>query len=324
MVLVDKTMKNGADFNLGYFGPEWDKKIHDKDNPNFWKYGVANLVFRDFVKGKKSVLDIGCGTGGSTLFLAEQAQLDHIVGIDPVRSMAKVAKQHAFQRNINHKTDFIVCDGRHLPFRHSCFDALVSRGDTFVFLVPQKIALVEFRRVLGNEAVVVVEIDNVRWKPGKVVSCSFAKMHDGAVAYSVEHFDVKRDHFKVFHVLDPHGAILKKVCSDDEFIRTGRLERRFPLREIRKETIETKRGVVTHWPSLDEIRMLFMKGGFKDTEIMGDGLLMGLLLNGDQRVTKAMKMQPELFFEIERKLIPFIDPRRAYTIILKAIAPWSH
>lgn len=321
MVFIDKTVKNEADFNLGYFGPEWDEKIHDKDNPNFWKYGVANLVFRDLVKGKKSILDIGCGTGDSTLFLAEQTQLDYIVGIDLVKSMVGVAKHHASNRNLGHKTDFLVCDGMRLPFRQSCFDALVSRGDTFVFLLPQKIALVEFKRVLRKGAVVVIEIDNVRWKPGKIVSYSFAKMNDGTVAYSVEHFDVKRDHFKVFHILDPNGAIMKKIRSNDEFVRTGRLERRFPLKHIKDETIETKRGVVTHWPSLDEIRLLFTKGGFKDIEILGDGLLMGLLLDGDQKVTRAMKMRPELFFEIERKLIPFIDPNRAQTIILNAKAP---
>lgn len=308
-------------FYLGYYGPEWDKKIRDKDNPNFWKYGVANLVFLDLIKKRKKILDIGCGTGGLTLFLAEHAQLDYIIGMDPVKSMIEVAKQHAFQKGLDHKTDFVICDGRYLPFKQSYFDALVSRGDAFVFLVPQKMALVEFRRVPKNGAILVIEQDNVQWKPGEVIFTGFEKMTNGRIAYSVENFDDNRNHTKVFYILDPQGAIAKKICKDEEFIQTGRLRQRFSFRKIKRETIETKQSVVTHWPTIDEMRMLFVEGGFKNIEIFGDGLLMGLLLEGDQKVTKTMKKQPELFFEVEKKLIRFINPARAPTIILKAMAP---
>jgi hypothetical protein len=48
---------------------------------------------------------------------------------------------------------------------------------------------------------------------------------------------------------------------------------------------------------------------------------MRVLLDGDQKVTRAMKKQPELFFEIEKKLIRFIDPASAPTVILKGVTP---
>jgi len=47
-----------------YHGPERDRKINSPDNPNFSKYGVANLIFLYHVKDKKLVLDLDCGTGG--------------------------------------------------------------------------------------------------------------------------------------------------------------------------------------------------------------------------------------------------------------------
>jgi len=311
-------MKSKANLSLGYAGPEWDKKSQDRNNPNFWKYGVANLIFLDLTKDRKKIIDIGCGTGGSTLFLAEHAQLDQIIGIDPVKSMIEVAKQHALSRSLNLKADFVICDGRHLPFKQSCFDALVSRGDAFVFLVPQKAALLEFKRVMRKGAVLVLEIDNVQWTPGKIISCGLEKLNNGAIAYSIEYFDAKRNHFKVFYILNPQSAIFKKICKNEEFVQTGRLKRRFPLKKIRKETIEIRRSVVTHWPSIDETKTLFSKAGFTNIEIFGDGLLMRLLLEGEQKVTKAMKEQPELFFEIERKFVRFVDPKKAYTMILKA------
>lgn len=317
----DEPMKGKARFYLGYYGPEWDKKIQDKNNPNFWKYGVANFVFLDLIRDKKRTLDIGCGTGGLTLFLAENMQRNYVVGIDPVKSMIEVARQHAFQKRLHNKTDFVICDGKHLPFKRSCFDSLVSRGDAFVFLVPQRMALIEFRRVLKKGAILVLEIGNVKWTPGKIISYGFEKMMDGAIAYSIEYFDVRRNHFKVFYVLNSQSTIVKKICEDEEFIQKGRLKQRFSLKKVKKETIETRHSAVTHWPTVEEIKKLFTKGGFKKIEILGDGLLMGFLLEGDPKVTGAMKKQPELFFEIERKLIPFIDPRKAHTIIVKAIVP---
>jgi ubiquinone/menaquinone biosynthesis C-methylase UbiE len=306
---------------LGYYGPEWEKKIQNKDHPNFWKYGVANLVFLDLVKKRQKILDVGCGTGGLTVFLAEHAQPNHIIGIDPVKSMIKVARQRAFQEGLVHKTDFIVCDGRHLPFGQACFHSLVSRGDAFVFLVPQKITLLEFKRVLKNEATLIIEQDNVQWKPGKSIFRGFERMADGRVAYSLEDFDNVRNHTKIFYILDPHGTISKRILKDKGFIQTGRLERKFPIRRIRTETIETRQSAVTHWPTVDEMRTLLAEEGYTAIEIFGDGLLMSLLLEGDQKVTRAMKKQPELFFQIEKKLIRYINPASALTVIVKAMTP---
>jgi hypothetical protein len=146
-------------------------------------------------------------------------------------------------------------------------------------------------------------------------------MIDGTVAYSVEYFDAERNHTKIFYILNPQSILVKKIRKNKEFIRTGKLKRQFPLKKIKDETIEIRHSVLTHWPDVDEIRRLFRKGGFKNIKILGDGLLMGLLLENDQKLTKAMKKQPELFFEMERKFIRFIDPRKAYTIILKATVP---
>jgi hypothetical protein len=54
---------------------------------------------------------------------------------------------------------------------------------------------------------------------------------------------------------------------------------------------------------------------------MGDGLFMNLLLKGDLELVKAMKENPQLFFEIERGLVPYVNPASAPTIILRALAP---
>ena len=141
-----------------YCGPEWERMIRNPDHPNFWKYGVANLIFLDFIEGKKLVLDVGCGTGGSTFFLAEHMEAAFLVGVDLVKSMVQMAKKNARERGFGHKTEFIVCDGRLLPFKSSKFEAIMSRGDVFVFLIPQNRTLQEFNRVLSPKAILVMEI----------------------------------------------------------------------------------------------------------------------------------------------------------------------
>jgi ubiquinone/menaquinone biosynthesis C-methylase UbiE len=303
-----------------YYGPEWDEKIKDPSNPNFWKYGVANLVFLDYVRDRKLILDVGCGTGGSTFFLAEHGKAELIVGVDVVKSMIRVARISAVKKGLSHKTCFVICDGRYLPFKVSCFDALVSRGDAFCFLNPLKDAVHEFKRVLSSGAVVVIEMDNRKdWKPGTIVSTGFQKTPDGRIAYLMEAFDSRRNHKTTSYILDLKGKIVKEVSCDAEFAEKGHKKWEYSLHEIMKETIEIRLGVPTHWPTVKELRNLFKKSGYKHMVIKGDGLLMKLLLNGEKAITTAMKRQPSLFLKMEHKLIHFIDPEKSPTFILKAV-----
>jgi len=52
---------------------------------------------------------------------------------------------------------------------------------------------------------------------------------------------------------------------------------------------------------------------------MGDGLFMKLLLEGNGKIVEFMKKMPELFFEIEKRSIPFVNPDKASTIIVKGL-----
>jgi ubiquinone/menaquinone biosynthesis C-methylase UbiE len=302
-----------------YYGPDWDRKITDSEDPNFWKYGVANLVFLDYFGDKKMLLDAGCGTGDSTLFLAKNGRAEQIVGIDVVESMIKVARAKALEKRLNQKVCFVVCDGRFLPFKNSCFDAVISRGDAFCFLIPMKRAVREFRRVLSSKGAVAVEIDNMRdWKRGTVVSTGFKKMRNGTVAYLMEIFDINRNHYTKSYVLNPECRIVQQVLNNPEFAEKGFRKWEYPLKEIKREAVEIRKGVKTHWPIIKELRNLFEKNGYGQVTVVGDGLLMKLLLNGNRSITEAMKREPDLFFRIEKALIPIVEINAAPTFIMKA------
>jgi ubiquinone/menaquinone biosynthesis C-methylase UbiE len=303
-----------------YQGLAWDERICNPDHPNFWKYGVANLLFLDHVRERKIILDVGCGTGGSTLFLAQHVKADLIIGVDAVKSMMRVAKINAIRKGFSAKASFMICDGRYLPFKSSCFDAIVSRGDAFCFLIPLKDAAREFRRVMSHLAVAVLEMDNRRdWKLGSIISTNLQKMAEGRIACIVEVFDSERNHVATYHFLDMSGRIAKEVSSDAEFAVKGHKKCEYSPAEIAKETVETTRGVPTHWPTVKELRRIFTENGYKDIEMTGDGMLMKLLLDGEKTIIDAMKKQPQLFFKIEHELVHLLDPEKSPTIILKAV-----
>jgi ubiquinone/menaquinone biosynthesis C-methylase UbiE len=305
-----------------YYGVEWDGKISSLDNPNFWKYGVADLIFLDYVRDKKLVLDLGCGTGGSTFFLAEEGEAEWIVGVDLVKDMIKVAKKNAINRGLDQKVCFLICDGRYLPFKASCFETLISRGDVFCFLVPLKDTVQELKRVLKPKGVIALEMDNrVDWKPGTVISTAFERTSDGKIAYLIETFTTRRNHRTTSYILNPNAKIAKMVASDSEFREKGYKVWEYSLQKVEEEAIEVRQGTLTYWPTAKELYSLFKKSGFTEVQVMGNGLLMKLLLDGDKAIIEAMKRDPQLFFEIEKRLVPYVNPNKAPTIILRATVP---
>lgn len=54
---------------------------------------------------------------------------------------------------------------------------------------------------------------------------------------------------------------------------------------------------------------------------MGDGLLMKMLLEGEETIVEVMKRGPKLFFEIEKRLVPYANPNKTPAMILRATIP---
>ena len=72
----------------------------------------------------RSVIDIGCGDGFSTLRFWDQAHPARMAGVDPAENAIKVADSKRGDRPI----DFRVLDGRRVPFDDSSFDVAVVQG----------------------------------------------------------------------------------------------------------------------------------------------------------------------------------------------------
>jgi hypothetical protein len=114
-------------------------------------------------------------------------------------------------------------------------------------------------------------------------------------------------------------GIAKKISNIPEFSEKGYYSCEESLEDIEKETGEIRYGLPSRWYSPKEIQELLEKYGFREIVIKGNGLLMKLLKESDREMAEFMKKQPMLLFEIEKRLIPFTDPEKAPTIIVKRI-----
>lgn len=72
----------------------------------------------------RSVIDIGCGDGFSTVRLWDSAHPSRMAGIDPTPNAIKVADRKRGERPI----EFRVLEGKRVPFEDASFDVAIVQG----------------------------------------------------------------------------------------------------------------------------------------------------------------------------------------------------
>lgn len=93
--------------------------------------------------GRRTVVDLGCGPGVSTLALADALPTDRLIGLDTSQAMLRRAMGHDPQG----RCAWLRADVHDLPFRDGSVDALTAHS--FLYLLAQRgRALDEMRRVL--------------------------------------------------------------------------------------------------------------------------------------------------------------------------------
>ena len=99
------------------------------------------------LKSKSSVLELGCGSGGYALHLAEKLECS-LVGLDINASGVRNANQLALQRGLAARARFEQCDvSKGLPFADQTFDAAFS-NDVLCHIPGRPKVLGEIFRVL--------------------------------------------------------------------------------------------------------------------------------------------------------------------------------
>src|SRR5260370_338774 len=107
----------------------WGEHIHH----GYWEDGesdaqaqvklIERLASRAGIERGSRVLDVGCGIGGSSLWLADNLHCS-VLGLTISPVQAQMATQKARSLGLSSLTRFEVIDARALPFPQRSFDAV--------------------------------------------------------------------------------------------------------------------------------------------------------------------------------------------------------
>lgn len=133
---------------------------------------VARLLAGTEVSGH-SVLDIGCGTGGIAVSLADEYGASSVVGIDVEDPVCTAARERVASRCLSDRVEIRKVEPGPLPFPDATFDVVFSK-DSIVH-IPDKAAL----------AATVLSV----LKPGGwFVASDWLTSHDGEPSPEMQHY----------------------------------------------------------------------------------------------------------------------------------------
>lgn len=105
---------------------------------------TRDLVELCHIDKDSSVLDVGCGSGATTLYIANTYGC-RVVGVDIREEMVARSKKRG-QKGIQENVKFHVADAENLPYEDNSFDMIISESVT-AFMDSKRKAIAEYVRV---------------------------------------------------------------------------------------------------------------------------------------------------------------------------------
>ncbi len=160
---LEAAARHGADeyddTAIRFLEAMWGEGYLSPGGPDEVRRVVAGIDFTD-----KNVLDIGCGSGGITLFLARQFALHHATGFDVEQPVIDAAIRRAKAEGLDHRLSFVRGAPGPLPFADEAFDIVFSK-DALIHVADKESLFVDIFRIL---------------KPGgEFVASDWLTSHDG-------------------------------------------------------------------------------------------------------------------------------------------------
>lgn len=135
---------------------KWDGKslFVDKEKPPFANYSGDLLDgAKKFLKNvtDKKILEIGCGNGELSVWLAKNGA--DVYGVDISDESIKIAEKRTNENNTDNRTHFYACPAEHVPFENDFFDIVFINVSLHHLEID--VALNEFKRVLKLGGIIV-------------------------------------------------------------------------------------------------------------------------------------------------------------------------
>lgn len=283
-----------------------------------WTLLTEIELFRNTVRGRQKVLDIGCGTGHPALYIAED--VGSIVGIDRSKRMIEIARSRLNRRRASNIV-FEVGNAEDLRFPNRAFDAAILCGSLATFS-DKKRALGEVKRVLKNDGKVACIEANWLFRSAKGAHFrgegSFILMQENQIRYRY----VKRSlnpHKEIDYrcIVDTKNDLGKRLLSNQGFLKRGFLKSNMSIKEVEPYCDEIEYDEEEKFDA-ETLAHLFAENGFKDMQVSGYGVTYDFLKSASliDKLSPYMKQ----LCKAEAVLSNFLDPSKTEMLFLTCSA----
>jgi len=271
-----------------------------------WTLLTEIELFRNAVKGCEKVLDVGCGTGHPSLYIAKDVR--SIIGIDKSERMIEIARNRLMRSDLDNVV-FEVGDAESLEFPDKSFDAVVLCGSLATFSNKKK-ALQEIKRVLkASGKVACVE-------PSWLYQSTHERHFEGEGNFILTEKDSIRYRYvrRLVHphketdyrcIINPKSILGEKLLSNPHFLENKTLKAQMSIDEVEPYCDEIEYDEQEKFDA-KTITTIFAENGFKDIVVNGYGITYDLLSSANL-VNKMASYMNELS-KGETAISRFINP----------------
>lgn len=249
-------MKINQDFVTKAFGEKAVQEGYIKEAESGLWDSEKMMIDKYFTKKGAKILDLGCGTGRTTIPLKKYGF--EVIGVDITPQMIKNAKEIAKKKNI--KIDYKVEDAINLKFKENSFDYVLfsNQGWAMIPLERSRIkVLEEVYRILKKEGIYIFTAHQRVWslkywkswigswtriKILKPMGFQVKEADFGDIIFSEEKKGIKYNHGQFMHIYSISEAI-------KQINKVG-----FEILEINKNLQINKKDIRKHPPVFYVVR----------------------------------------------------------------------
>jgi ubiquinone/menaquinone biosynthesis C-methylase UbiE len=140
---VSTTSDESGEVNSAYFDLQADFGLTKHMGG---RGATEELVSLCHLRAGQSILEVGCGVGATTSYLAEEHGC-LVTAVDISERMVSRSQARAKRQGVRNRTGFAVADARQLPFAEGCFAALIDES-VMAFVQDKQLAMRDYVRVV--------------------------------------------------------------------------------------------------------------------------------------------------------------------------------